>query len=308
MMQALRKILPWVVIVATAYFFGSTLYDNWEQISAVSFVPDYLTLLGVLLLAASVVSSGLLWGRLLGRLSGDKVSAKESVRIHNASWLLKYIPGQVGSLINKLSWASKNGISKKATTNSFVYENVLLFFASVLPTAPILALLFFDNLRGEWGTFMPLLALLPLLVVANKRVFYGLVSTFLARFFKQDISSEFFLGTKELLRYQAMWLLPRVLNGAGFVFIAASLLTVTPDMYIGLGAAYVLAGIIGLLAIFVPSGIGVREAVIVLFASAYFPLEEAVLLSVVARFYATLADLVVFIIYLYLNKWRITQS
>jgi uncharacterized membrane protein YbhN (UPF0104 family) len=79
-------------------------------------------------------------------------------------------------------------------------------------------------------------------------------------------------------------------------------------MYVGLAAMYIFASVVGLLAIFVPGGIGIREAVIVAFASVYFPIEQAIVLSLVARLYATIADLGVGGVYLILNKGRIQQG
>lgn len=96
--------------------------------------------------------------------------------------------------------------------------------------------------------------------------------------------------------------MPRVLIGAGFVFIAMSVVDVDPSMYLGLGATYILAGIIGILALFVPSGIGVREGVIILFASAYFPVETATLIALLARFYATVADVILALLYGILSR------
>jgi glycosyltransferase 2 family protein len=98
------------------------------------------------------------------------------------------------------------------------------------------------------------------------------------------------------------------LNGAGFVLIVSSMMTISPDMYIGLGATYILASIIGLLAIFVPGGLGVREAIIVLVLSVYFPVEQAIIVALVARFYATISDLGVGLVYLILNKGKIKQQ
>ena len=53
-------------------------------------------------------------------------------------------------------------------------------------------------------------------------------------------------------------------------------------MWLPFAAAYVLAGAIGILAIFVPSGIGVREAIIVLVLSQYIPVAQAIVISLIA--------------------------
>lgn len=309
MKRAFKKILPVLVIGATTYYFINALMRNWENVSEISFRPDAYSLIAFILFVLAVIVSGLLWGMVLNHISlSTKISIRNSIRIYSASWLLKYMPGQAGSYLNKVAWGVKNGFSKKTMTLSFLYENVLLFFASILPTVPFVLLLFLDDIGDNYTLFLPLLIAIPFIVVMNKKIFHGIVNFLSQKLRKKEIDSTPFISTKRLALIQLWYVLPRIITGAGFVLIAKSLLNITPEMYVPLAAIYVLAGIVGILAIFVPSGIGVREAVIVLLASAYFSIEEAIVLSIIARFYATVADLGVLGVYLYLNNWRLTQQ
>ncbi len=253
-----------------------------------------------------VIYSGFLWGKLLEKLSNKPVNVSDAVRIHTASWLLKYVPGQAGSVLNKLAWGKKNGFSKKVISNSFIYENVLMILAGVILSAPV-AIIFRQQLGTNLSILLPLLVVLPMMIVVYRPVFHWLINFLFTKLRRKLFSSSDFLSSYDLVKFLASYLLPRLLNGAGFVFIAASIISITPDMYLGLGSAYILAGIIGVLAIFVPSGIGVREAVIVLLLSQYFGTEQAIVVSLVARFYATIADIGLFGIYLVLNKGKLKQ-
>ena len=87
--------------------------------------------------------------------------------------------------------------------------------------------------------------------------------------------------------------MPRLLNGAGFVLVAAAIAPVTPDDWALLGAIYVVAGAIGILAVFVPSGLGVREGVIVVLASPIIGASAAIFAAILARLIATAADALV---------------
>ena len=62
-----------------------------------------------------------------------------------ASWLLKYIPGQVGAVVNKVLWAGKKGVSRSLVIVTFIYENVFLQLASIVPSVAILLV----SLGGE---------------------------------------------------------------------------------------------------------------------------------------------------------------
>lgn len=298
----IRIVLSWAIIALVAYFFARSLINNWNNIETIGFSFNGYSALSLLLFVVAVLYSGVLWGEILQKL-GINVSNREATRVHTSSWLLKYIPGQAGSYVNKVAWGSKKGYSKKVTTISFVYENVFLLLASLALSLPVLGL-FFDRLSGNLMLFLPLVLSLSVLPLLNKRVFYNLFNYIFKRFRNQSIDREYFFDTKTLVGFFFKFLIPRIITAAGFIFVAASFLPVTPDMYAGLGSAYILAGIIGILAIFVPSGIGVREAVIVLFVSSYFSTETAIALSLIARLYSTMADGLLALVYVALSSTK----
>jgi len=153
-------------------------------------------------------------------------------------------------------------------------------------------------LGDNFGTLaLPLLAVVPLLLIANRRVFKLMLAPLVKRALKRDVPDEYFLSTPATVSYQLGYVGPRLMNGLGYVFVVASVTDVAPDAWLPLAAAYMLAGAAGLLAVFVPSGLGVREAVIVLFASQYMPLGTAIITSLLARLLSTLADALVAAIY-----------
>lgn len=301
----IRGLLGWSVVAVVGVFFYVTLKENWSNLEGVNLQFDAWAALGLLAFVVAVVMSGWLWGKLLGAITGRTVSTVHAIRIHCASWLLKYIPGQVSSYINKILWGQKNEFSKKVISTSFVYENVLMVIAGFALSIPVLLLIAGDQ---DWTRIItPLLIALPMLLVLNRRLFLWILNKFARLVRRKAFTQDQLLSPRKTVKYQFLYTIPRLLNGVGFVLIAQSVLSVEPSMYIGLGATYILASIVGLLAIFVPGGLGVREAVIVTFASVYFPVEQATVLAIVARLYATLSDVGVAVIYLILNKGGIKQ-
>jgi uncharacterized membrane protein YbhN (UPF0104 family) len=297
---------PWVVIGAVALFFIRTLSDNWHRLDTINFSLSVWGFMGVILFMLAVVLSGILWGRLLMLLSSIEISISDSIRIHSASWLLKYIPGQVGSYLNKIAWGNKKGISKKTVSTSFIYENVLMVVAGFILSMPVV-FLFQTTISNNINVYLLLLMIVPLTVVMSKRIFYLVLNKVATIFKREPFSESDFLTNKDLIKYQLGYLFPRVLNGVGFVLIVQSLLPVSPAMYVGLGATYILASILGLLAFFTPGGLGVREAVIVVLVSVYFTVDQAVVVAIIVRLYATLSDVGVAMVYLGLNKGMTLQ-
>ncbi|WP_372595422.1 hypothetical protein [Actinotalea sp.] len=298
--RALRGVLTLVVLLVVGYFFARGLAENWSAVREIEIQVNGWSVGAVVLFSAAVVVSGLLWGHMLGRLNHSRITRTDAIRVQCLSWLLKYVPGQVGSVANKVVWVGDRGISRTLVVITFVYENVFLLLGSIVPTGVIL--LVSRATPGGSGdlvtTLLPAIAaLVPLLLVMDRRIFRGGVNLVARRALRRDVPDEYFLRPLDALGYQLAFLVPRVLNGIGFVFIVASFLDVSSSAYLPLAAAYVLAGAVGILAVFVPSGLGVRESVIVLFASHYMPIEQAIVLSLLARLYSTVGDAVLALLY-----------
>lgn len=298
--RVLRLIATVVVVGAVAYFFAVSLMDNWTQIVDEHLEFSWWWVAAGVLFAAAVPFTGVLWQRILLALSPEaRVSWAEAIAVQCASWLLKYIPGQVGSVVNKVVWAGKKQVSRVLVVITFVYENVFLQLASIVPSLVILAAtLGVDELgRNATTILLPALALVPIAVIAYKPVFHRLMSVVLRRALKQEVPEQYFLGTAQLFRFMGEFLGPRLLNGIGFVLIAATVVELQPVEWFAFAAAYVLAGAIGILAVFVPSGLGVREGVIVLVLGQFIAVPEAIVIALLARLISTLSDGLVALVY-----------
>jgi hypothetical protein len=294
-----RRAVTILVLAAVATFFVAALASNWSEVSALDLEFTPLAVGAVILFAAAVPVSGLLWGVIVNRGASKPVSMLDAVAVHCSSWLLKYVPGQIGSLLNKVDWGHRRGMSRTQVAIGFVYENVFLQLASLIPSAVII---FFalgpEIFQSNVMLFVvPLLAVIPLLATTNRALFAGAMRLLTRRILKRDLDDAYFLSSGTTLGLQFGYLLPRVINGIGFVLVAASVVEVTHDLWLPLAAAYTLAGAVGILAVFVPSGLGVREAVIVAIAASYMPISQAIVIALLARLYSTIADAVVALAY-----------
>lgn len=111
--KAIRYTLTGVILVAVGILFYRALADNWTQVQKRHLGFSWWDVGAVLIFAVAVPVSGLLWGQIVNRLSPEhKVSAREAMAVHSSSWLLKYIPGQVGSVMNKVLWGQQHGFSR----------------------------------------------------------------------------------------------------------------------------------------------------------------------------------------------------
>lgn len=295
------KLLGWVVIALVGYLFSRTLIGNWDEVQKINFRVGYQVSLVVALFASAVIISGVLWGKTFERIAGKKVLARDAIRIHLGAWLLKYVPGQVGALIYKIRWGTVvKGASKTVSAIAFAYEAMFVTLASTVVIIPIL-LLTLGNRGYSW------LFLVYLLLVSSVFMFFGkymnsLITKLVRKWAGKTIDSKYFLKRGEIAKFTALFSIARVVNATGFVVLVSAILPTPVSAYIPLGATYVLAGIVGLYAIFVPSGLGVREAVIVIFASTYFTPEQAIAVALIARMCSTVSDGLIGLLYIYLSK------
>jgi uncharacterized membrane protein YbhN (UPF0104 family) len=289
----IRGAVGLAVVALVGFFFYRALRANWGSLQSADLTLGWWALWVTLLFVAAVAVSGWLWGRIVGKLDGSDLPPWEGVRVHFGSWLLKYVPGQAGFVVNKVLWGKERGTSRLLVLISVVYENAFLLLGS---TVPMLAILLVAQTGTGTGTvpsgiWLALAAIVPLAVVTHPRLFSFVVRLLARRTVKREVPAEYFLSTSSTWRYQFAYLSPRIINGVGVVVIAVALSGAPSESWIALAAAYALAGAIGIVAVFVPSGLGVREAAFVLFATPYLGLEQAILVSLAARVLATVADL-----------------
>lgn len=300
----LSRAVGLLLIALVSAFFYIAIRDNWEQVSAIEYSITSAAALVTLMFASAVVVSGGLWGKVFKAVTGLRPPLIEAVRCHLASWVLKYIPGQVGGLIYKIRWAEKRGAGKSEGVLAYGYELLCLTLSSTLIVIPFLIVTATSSYSAP--LLLGYLGLLVVVVFVSQRAPHELASRIIRRVGGSEPSDRTRLSLSQILVLATWFCIPRAINAVAFVVLAASLLPVEPGHYVLLGATYVLAGIIGIYAVFVPSGIGVREGVIVAFASIVFPVEQAIVLSLVARFYTTVADGILGFGYLLLTRW-ITQ-
>jgi preprotein translocase subunit SecE len=290
------RILAAVIIGVVAWLFTRSLIDGWDRVSQYDISIDGWWVAACVLFAAAVAVSGALWGRVLRALSpGMVLPVSEAVRSHLAGWVMRYIPG-VGSVLYKVAWAQKRGVSRTTAVVGFTYESIFLQIASIMGGALVLlvvvgATLFEDNTL----VVIAVAALLGVLVLGVSRPVVRPVLQFVtARRLKQRVENLPLLPTGRSLLFALEFLSPRIINGAGIAFITVSIFDWSLADSFTVGAAYAVAGAIGILAVFVPGGLGVREGAFVgILSAAGFNVIDAIVLAVAARFVSTVADVLV---------------
>jgi len=88
--------------------------------------------------------------------------------------------------------------------------------------------------------------------------------------------------------YVGLWFL----FGLAFFLFARSLTPLGRIRYLPVTGVYALAWVIGMVSVFAPAGIGVREGVLSVLLAQYLPEPTAIVVALLSRLWVTLAELV----------------
>lgn len=185
---------------------------------------------------------------------------------------------------------SKEGLPSKTLALSVIFENVLYVISAFLLSLLSLSIAFGSRLSGFYYLIGAVVVLLGLLVM-HPKVFYPCLNLFLRKIKKNEIDPSLSLNYKEIIEIIFYNSAAFILFGIGFFFLINSIVYLSWQNILGVVGIFTFASIIGSIAAFVPSGLGVREGILAGLLNLYFPLGLAVLISLVGRLWATASEL-----------------
>ncbi len=216
------------------------------------------------------------------------IPPKKAISAYLYSILGKYIPGKVFMLAARLGSYKEEGASLSRVSVCFLIENVctLIGAAAIF----LVSLLFFPNdLLGGYR-WLTILLIAAFLLIIHPRVInfiLGIIGKLAKRTLHIPMTYPQLLKTAAL--FAANWLIV----GAGFVVLTRA---IYPELAAGemlyCAGVWGISAIIGILALFAPSGIGVREGIIIAALSVIMPTEYAAVVAVASRLWQTIPELV----------------
>ena len=294
-----------VLIAATGFFVSRNLDGAAAYVRDVSAADLLLLILAGALTVTTVLIFGLVWGGILQRLAGSESGIDfRYLRAFAYSWPGRYLPGTLPYHAARVLMAGRLGTTKRVVAASIGYETVLQLSSAALVGVICLTLALGSSAGAGPLYVVPALLIVPLPVLLRPGILQPLSGWALKRVGRQPLDRAFFLSTGENLRVFMAYCFGHGLNGLGFFLVARALLG--PDeISLPLAvAALNLAGLLGVLAFFVPGGIGVREGVIVALLSGSLTPETALLVAGTARAVSIVADVLPFLL---LAAFELTQ-
>jgi uncharacterized membrane protein YbhN (UPF0104 family) len=264
------KILRIVLLIAPWAFIAYLYRDTGEIEDAFEDATPALLVVALALILGAVAAVGVIWVALVKHLGGpraDGVDGRALLRTYARSWIARYIPG-VAWTYGARFVHTKEGISRRVMAASMVNEFMMM---AAVTTSVGLGLWLWGAV-SVWLGVAALAATLPLCVLVathvNRLAHWALdhVGRLLPKRFRSlaeelEASGERVdLTVASAARFSAAFSVVALVSGLSFFFVLLSLTDVGTDEIPRAIGAYNLATIISIAVIFVPAGLGVREA------------------------------------------------
>jgi hypothetical protein len=291
-MKAIKRHLPviflvlrYVLLAAVIGFAVYYLVTQWSAVSAtIDRIPWQSLVLSFILVVAGLLAGTLSWVSVLNGL-GPKVPVVRGSQVMLVGQLGKYVPGSVWSYVLQMELGRQYGILRPRVLVTSLYAAGIGVVSSLVLGAFALPFIAANHPMLLW-----LFVLLPIgLVCLHPRVMTWLASLVLRIFRRPPLDHEVAFTT--VVKAVGWSLLAYFCYGLHLWLLVNAL--VNPDLgtLILLTGAVALGFTVSLFAFIFPSGVGVREAVLVGAMALLLTVPQAGALSLVSRAMFTAADL-----------------
>ncbi|MDX6696893.1 MAG: glycosyltransferase 2 family protein [Solirubrobacteraceae bacterium] len=281
MSPALRRVLAGAVLVATAIALAGRWGDLREGARGLHAGPVAAALA---LAAAGTAATMLAWRAVLADL-GSPLRTRPAARFFFVAQLGKYLPGGVWPFLTHMELGRELRLPRHRTATALALTLGLSLLTALLVAAATLSLVGGDRARD----YAPLLLAVPVLALSLRpRTVQRVLDWTLRRLGRESLER---VPTWRGVLSAAGWLVAAWALYGAHTWVLARHLGGTADELPALGTgAFALSWALGLIVVFAPAGVGVREAVLVALLSASLGSAGATTLAVASRLLLVAAD------------------
>lgn len=297
----LRRLLGYLLTIVILFFLTRTLYTSWSQVVESGFKFTFNAPLVAISLALLVIARGMAveaWRRILLAL-GDHIGFTFAMRVWFLSNLARYVPGNIWQVAAMIAMVEEKGVSKtNALLSQIIYSSIALSIAGlfglefVFDRTEILSGVI-DVARVPFAQYAPMIgaiAFIALIIVFSAPQSYRMIVAIAGRVTRRQLAAPdhtFARGLVPPLFSTAMW----VTNGIALYLFVASITETNLAQLVAYIAINAGAYFIGYISFITPSGLGFREAALAIMLSVFFPVPVAVAISLAARVWSTVGEL-----------------
>jgi len=292
----LIRALKIIVTLAIIYFIGRLFYRNINDLKEIDFRFDILSLVvAVILFIVYKINSVFLW-HYITKKNECSITFKKAFISWFYSILGKYIPGKVFMLGSRLYFYNMEGASKKRVLFCFLVENICTVLGAALLF--LTSMLFIGNPELLQYRYPAIGLIVVFFIIIHPIILTKIINLPLKILKKKPV--ELKMKYRDMLLLVFLYTINFLIVGSGFYMLTNSVHPVSINEFFYVAGTFGLAAVIGILALFAPSGIGVREGVIILALRFVIPEAAAVIISIISRLWASATELLLIgIAYIY---------
>ena len=234
--------------------------------------------LGVLGVGTFLLCNAELWRRLL-RALGPELAPVPSNAIWFTSGLGRFVPTSLLLPMIRMAMAEREGVSKRITLVSVVYEIALALCGGLVVGAYFIVDL--PDLQGDPARFLAIGLPVVGLIVLQPGIFHRVTARVLRRLGRTEIPQA--LSSRRVLEFMTLYSLVYILAGFSTYALGQSVYPMGSDDIIIVLGAFAVGTTIGIIAFVVPGGLVAREAGLAVALSPIMPTAPAVAIAVLTR-------------------------
>jgi uncharacterized membrane protein YbhN (UPF0104 family) len=288
--RTLWRVAQWLLGAAVIALAARSLLKNWNDLQAqpvVWTIRPLWVLAAVALMLASYVLQIEVWRRVVGTM-GYSLRWAQAARITTVSNLGKYLPGKVWTIAGAAMMAQQEGVAAGAAVAAAILLQGLAVSSGVAAAA-LLGRSLLDTLSPELWVGMK--ALGAVAIAGTFLLAIPAVVRLLQRLLPASAPKLPVLGAGTLAAAFIANALVWGATGLSFVWLSHGLLEAPGLTWSLATSVFTLAYIAGLVAVFAPGGIGVRESLVVLLLQGAVGPKIALALALASRVLLTCTEL-----------------
>ena len=296
-LRVIANVIFWILAVVVIAYLTATYGDLILQIAK---SVDYIrAAIAMVLIVFGMIITVLVWTRILHLLEPQRdVGTTRLFGIFGSAILAKYIPGGIWEVSGRTYLTHLVGYEMQTILVSIAYELILSSLAGLCVSVAFLGGL----ISGAGIAFNAAVAVQVSVAIIVSIILLFLPKTFLRianmvlKKFNLAIAETNFLSGWRMLEIFAYYAIALTIMGIGYhVFVISA----APGGHIPIlvsSGSYILALTLGVVVVFAPAGLGVREIILFSFLKNWLPLPLATFVSIGSRILTIGGDVVIFII------------
>jgi len=290
--SAIKIGLSFLLLFAISFFFYREFQKNWLYIHSFDFNINVIYIsMAFLAVAITYIINTYCWFYTVNSMSKCKIRFVDSFAVFNTCYLTKYIPGKVWSLAIQMYCLKKYGLSKSLV----LYINIITLYISIVASLTLgISYLFFTSSVIPLSVTVPSLIILiisQIIFIKYGSIVFNRLLIYLNKLLKLDIQY-FEAPLKLFIHLHIVYLFASLTFGMAAYLLCSGIGFQVPDgNKFSVMSSMLISEVVGVLAIIVPSGLGIREGAMYLQLKSHLPDTISLILPLASRLVNMLVDI-----------------